>query len=124
MPFHPPTWWLPAAATLLSLAACYGTIFAIGALGALGVALTLDEAAWATAIVAFALLGFGLGFRRHRKPWPVAPGALGVAVVAFAMFVAYTRAAEIAGFVPPAIGVLADRWLAPREWVQYPEERP
>lgn len=126
MPSSSPTRWLPAAATLLSLAACYGAILAVAALGGLGVALSVHEAAWATAIVAFALLallGLGLGFRRHRNPWPVVLGALGVAVIAFAMFVAYTRATEIAGFVLLAAGVLADRRLAPRESDRCPEER-
>lgn len=60
--------WMAPAAAALSLIACYGTLAAIGLRGALGVAITLDETVWATAIVVFAwltLAALWAGRRRH-----------------------------------------------------------
>lgn len=51
-------------ATALSLIACYGTIAAIALLGALGVTIALNEAAWAGAIVVFAGLAAAAIFMR------------------------------------------------------------
>jgi len=95
------TRWLPGAATILSMAACYGTLALISVLGALGVVLVVDDALWAGAIVAFAVLavaGIALGLLRHRQPWPLVLGAAGAAVIAYTMYVHYDRMVELAGF--------------------------
>lgn len=81
---HAPSWtrWLPGVATVLSIAACYGTLAVVGALGAMGIALVVDYALWAGAIVAFAILavvGIALGLRAHHRPWPLLLGAIAVA---------------------------------------------
>ncbi len=94
--------WLAGAATAFSLVACYGTLAVIALLGTLGIVIALDEALWAGAIVAFAVLavgGLGLGLMRHRQPWPVLTGGLGAAVLGYTMYARYDRLTEIAGFV-------------------------
>ncbi|NQV83369.1 MAG: MerC domain-containing protein [Rhodospirillales bacterium] len=93
---------LVAVATGLSLFACYGTLAVIGLLGALGIAIALDEALWAGAIVAFAglaVVGLGLGLARHRRPWPVLVGAIGAAAIGYVMYGQYDRVVELAGFI-------------------------
>ena len=99
---EPRTSWLPGVATILSLAACYGTLALISILGALGIVIAVNDALWAGAIVGFAILaviGLSLGLMRHRKPWPILLGALGAAVIAYTMYVNYDRMIEIAGFI-------------------------
>jgi len=93
---------LASLATALSLAACYGTLAAIGILGALGFAISLNETLWAAAIVTFAVLavgGLGLGLLQHQNPWPVVIGGLGAGVLGYTMYVQYGRLTEVAGFV-------------------------
>jgi hypothetical protein len=94
--------WLGSVATALSLVACYGTLAVIGILGALGIAIALDETIWAGAIVAFATLavgGFALGLIRHRQPWPILVGGLGLVILGYAMYVQYDRLTELVGFI-------------------------
>ena len=62
--------WLTALSTVLSLAACYGTLAVIALLGVLGTAIAINETLWAGAIVAFAAIatvGLGLGLTRHLR---------------------------------------------------------
>ena len=102
--------WLAGVATAFSLVACYVTLAVIGVLGALGIAIALDEAPWAGAIVAFAALavgGLGFGLVRRRKPWPILVGGLGAATLGYAMYARYDRLTEFAGFV---LLVLAAFW--------------
>ena len=103
--------WLAPAATLLSLLTCYGTLAAIALLGALGVGIALNEAIWAGGIVLFAALAvaaLALGWRRHRRVLPVALGLAGLALIAFAMYVIYSLAAELAGFALLCAGTYLD----------------
>jgi hypothetical protein len=94
--------WLAGLATVLSLFACYGTLAVIAILGAIGIAIALDEALWAGVIVAFAALavgGLGFGLLGHRQPWPCLIGVLGAAAIGYAMYVRYDRAIELSGFI-------------------------
>jgi len=94
--------WLGSAATLFSLAACYGTLAAMGILGVLGITIAFDETLWAGTIIAFAVLavgGFGLGLLCHRQPWPTLIGGLGVVILVYVMYVQYDRLDEIFGFI-------------------------
>lgn len=94
--------WLPGFATAMSLIACYGTLALVSLLGALGVAIALNEALWAGAIVAFAALavgGLALRFSRHRRLWPLLIGGVGAAAIGYAMIVDYARPIELSGFV-------------------------
>ena len=102
---------LPGVATLLSLIACYGTLAVIAALGALGIAIALDERLWAGTIVALAALavgGLAIGFFRHRQLWPLLIGGLGAAAVGFAMSVQYVRLVELAGFALLCVAAVWD----------------
>lgn len=105
--------WLAGAATALSLVVCYGTLAVIALLGALGVAIALNETLWAGAIVAFAVLavgglGLGLGLLRHRHPWPILVGGLGAAILGYVMYAQYDRVTEFAGFVLLCIAAFWD----------------
>jgi len=94
--------WLGSTATVLSLLTCYGTIAIIGILGALGIAIVLNEAIWAGAIITFASLavvGFGFGLVRHGQPWPVLIGGLGVGILSYTMYIQYNRLTELVGFI-------------------------
>lgn len=106
-----PRGWLAPVAAALSLVACYGTLAAVAALGALGVGIALDEAAWAGAIVLFAALTVAAlvpRARRHRRWRAVALALAGFGLIAFAMTVSYSRAAELAGFALLVAGTWAD----------------
>ncbi|MDH3672668.1 MAG: hypothetical protein OES46_16175 [Gammaproteobacteria bacterium] len=62
--------WLPGVATILAIAACYGTVLVITALSLLGITLVVHEGVWAGAISVFALLavvGMALGYL---PSWP------------------------------------------------------
>lgn len=88
-------------ATALSLIACYGTIAAIALLGALGVTIALNEAAWAGAIVVFAGLAAAAIFmrwRKHRQHLSLVLAAVGFFLIAYAMYVSYSPIIELAGF--------------------------
>ncbi len=103
--------WLAGLAAALSLFACYGTLAVIAALGAIGIAIALDEALWAGTIVAFAVLavgGLGLGMFRHRQPWAFLIGALGAAAIGYAMYMQYDRSIELSGFVLLCFAALWD----------------
>ena len=102
---------LAGIGTVLSLIVCYGTLALIGILGALGVAIAVNNTLWAGAIVAFAALavvGLGAGLMRHRKPWPLLTGGTGAAVIAYAMYVHYDRTIEISGFLLLSLAALWD----------------
>lgn len=100
---HAPLWtcWLPGVATVLSIAACYGTLAVVGALGAMGIALVVDDALWAGAIVAFAILavvGIALGLRAHHRPWPLMLGAIGAGAITYTMYFNHDRAIALIGY--------------------------
>ena len=98
-----PSWTrrLAGVATVLSIAACYGTLAVIGTLGAMGIALVVDDALWAGAIVAFAMLavvGIGLGLQAHHRPWPLLLGDIGAGAITYTMYFNYDRATELTGY--------------------------
>ncbi len=102
---------LAGIGTILSLVTCYGTLAIVSILGALGFAITLNNTIWAGAIVAFAALaaiGLALGYRRHRKPAPLAIGILGAALISYTMLVDYSRVIELIGFVLLALAAFWD----------------
>ncbi len=108
--------WLAPVATTLSLVACYGTLAAIGLLGALGVTIALNEAVWAGAIVLFAGLTFAvLLVRRHRhgRFAPAAVAGVGFVLIGFSMLVSYNQIIEFAGFVFLCAGTVLD-WRSGR----------
>ncbi|MFQ5931270.1 MAG: MerC domain-containing protein [Nitrospiraceae bacterium] len=87
--------------TVLAIAACYGTMAIVTLLSLLGVTLAINKGVWAGAISLFALLallGVVLGYREHRMRGPLVIGALGAALVLWAMFGSYSRIVEIMGF--------------------------
>lgn len=103
--------WLAPLAAALSLVACYGTLAAIGLLGALGVTIAFNEAVWAWAIVLFAGLTFAvLMVRRHRhgRIVPSALAGIGLLLIGFTMLVTYYRVIELVGFVFLCAGTVMD----------------
>jgi hypothetical protein len=109
---------LAAPVTLaLSLLACYGTLAALAALSALGVALALNPGIWAGVIVLFAVLAavaVALGARRHGSALPVLPATAGVALLCYVMFGRFDRMLELAGFALLAAAVFWDHRLRVR----------
>ena len=93
--------WIVGAGTALSLFACYGTLAIIAMLGALGIAIGLNETLWAGTIVAFAAVaigGLGLSARGFQKFFPLEIGLVGAIAISYAMFVRYDRMVELFGF--------------------------
>ncbi|NQU62179.1 MAG: MerC domain-containing protein [Rhodospirillales bacterium] len=108
--------WLAGAGTLLAVLACYGTLAVVGGLSLLGISLVIHEGAWAAAISLFAIIalaGIGLGYRRHRVVGPLASGAIGTALVLWAMVVSYDRIVEVVGFIALVTGAAWD-WRVKR----------
>lgn len=102
---------VPPLATALSLIACYGTIAAIALLGALGVTVALNEAAWAGAIVLFAGLATAAIFmrwRKHHQHLSLVLAAVGFLLIACAMYVSYSPITELGGFVFLCVGTFID----------------
>lgn len=98
-----PSWtrWLASVATVLSIAACYGTLAVVAALGAMGIALAVNDTLWAGAIVMFAMLavvGIALGLQAHHRPLPLLLGIIGAGAITYTMYVNYDRTIELAGF--------------------------
>lgn len=103
--------WLPAGATVLSVAACYGTLLVLAGLSALGASVALDEAAWSGFVAFFtlaALAGVLLGCRRHGALGTALPASLGAALILWVLFVRYHWLAELAGFAALALDALWD----------------
>lgn len=104
--------WLPGAAVLLSVVACYGTLAAVAVLSMLGVGLAVNEAAWAGAISLFAVIAailVALNSQRHGSRGPLVLAVLGTALVAWAMFFGFSRVIELSGFAA-LIGATAWDW--------------
>lgn len=111
---------LARGGTILSLLACYGTLAVVAGLSALGVTIAINDHVWAAAIVIFAVvavLGVGLGARRHDAWWPLILAGLGAAMVAAAMYLRGPiegavgipgLAVEIAGFAALVVAALGD----------------
>jgi rhodanese-related sulfurtransferase len=108
--------WLPGIATILAILACYGMTLIIGLLSMLGIALAVNERAWAGAISLFAALAaiaIAASYRRHRSVWPIVIVAPGLALILWAMYGSYSRSIELAGFVFLIVAALLD-WRAGR----------
>ena len=108
--------WFAGTATVLAILACYGTLGVVGVLSMMGVSVGVHEGTWAVVIAFFAALavvGIGLGYRRHRVAGPLVLAVIGGVLVLWAMFVDYTRSVEIAGFVALVIAALWD-WRVKR----------
>ena len=93
--------WLGLVASLMAVAACYGTLAVLATLSLMGVSLTLHEGAWAGAIAFFALLalaGIALGRQQHGRVAPTTLALAGVALILWVMFAQYDRLIELAGF--------------------------
>jgi len=106
--------WLPGAATVLAIVSCYGTAAAVTLLSLLGISIAIDERAWAGAIMVFAALASAAivaSCRRHRQAGPAMLAGLSLALIASAMYGAYGRVIELAGFALLA-GAAAWDWKA------------
>lgn len=103
-----------AVATVAALLACYGTLALLAILAMLGVALSVNETLWATAVAgaaAVAAIATGFNFTRHRRPWPLAVAAIGAGLIAYAMFGAYDPLLEAAGFSALVGAVVLDLYM-------------
>jgi hypothetical protein len=102
--------WLPVVSTLFSVLACYGTLVIVAALGALGIAVAINDAVWAAVIVGFAsaaVLGLAASIRCHQRHWPLAMGLVGLAALIYAFYIDYHRMTELVGL---ALLIAAAAW--------------
>ncbi|KAA0012762.1 methyltransferase domain-containing protein [Billgrantia pellis] len=96
---------------LLALLSCYGILALLVLLPLLGVHLALDEGLWSGAIATLVLLTLAIvtaGMRRYRTPWPALVGFAGSLCLLYALFVDYSLALELSGFVLLAAAVAWD----------------
>ena len=99
---------------VLSVVVCYGTLALVTLLALVGVTLTINEGAWATAIVVLAwtaALAIGVNIRRYRKFGPFILADVGALLVSWVMFVDYSRTLEIVGFALLIVAAVWDRRL-------------
>lgn len=90
-----------AVAAVAALVSCYGVLAALALLSLLGLAVEVDEGAWAAVVAGTAILAtiaVASNLRRHRKPWPLLLCALGAGAIATAMYAAYDPVLEALGF--------------------------
>lgn len=102
--------WMPAIATALSMTSCYGTLIAISLLSVAGISIKLNDTAWATTIVVFAVLAIvAIAIRNFKNNnfGPIILASLGAGLVTYAMFISYSVSVEIIGF---ALLLLATIW--------------
>lgn len=93
-------WGLFALA--LALLACYGTLAVITLLSILGITLAVREDVWAGTIMLFvvsAAIVVAAGIKKHHAIGPLVPAVIGVALIGYVMFAAYSLTLEISGFV-------------------------
>jgi arsenite methyltransferase len=86
--------WLPGAAAALAIVSCYGTALLVAALSLLGVSVAINERAWAGAISLFAGLAvilIGLSGWKRRIAGPALVGGVGLALILWTMYGAYSR---------------------------------
>jgi hypothetical protein len=101
-------------ATAAALAACYGTLVLIGALGALGFTVSLNTQVWTGAIVALSLLvplALVRGQRLHGALGPVLVSTVGALLVTYALLLAYDWRVEAAGFLAMVGAAIWDQIL-------------
>lgn len=102
--------WLPAAATLLAILACFGMLAVAVVLAAFGMSLGPGERAWAGTLCLLAVvatIGIADNCRRRRIVGPLLPAAAGTALILAETYAAAGRIAELCGF---ALLVLATLW--------------
>ncbi|EPC01097.1 hypothetical protein L861_11020 [Litchfieldella anticariensis FP35 = DSM 16096] len=90
------------AALLMALLTCYGTLAVVALLPLLGLGLSLNEGAWATAIALFVLLTLAAitaGMRRHRSLGPTVVGVIATGILLYTLFVDYHILIELVGFL-------------------------
>lgn len=113
--------WLRGAVGTISMAltvlACYGVLALTLLLPLVGIRLSVDQAAWAGTIAAFAVLTVLAvlpGFRVHRSAAPGVGAVAGGGLILYALTVDYQFLVELTGFLLLAVSVLRDVQLRRR----------
>jgi arsenite methyltransferase len=102
----------------LALVTCYGTLALVAGLALLGFAVPIDEGMWAIAITvlfAASTVIVALGFKVHGVVWPALLAVVGLVLILWTMFAAYSLVVEIGAFVLLFIAAFWDRSLRGRE---------
>ena len=103
--------WAGAAALVLSMLACYGTLGATVVLSLAGVTLAVNEAAWSGAILVLAgvaVSAIATGARTHGGMAPLAVALGGAVMLAYAHLVDFSFGLELAGFCALGAAVVFD----------------
>lgn len=106
-----------AAAVVLSIVACYGTLALVAILSLAGVTMSVHEGAWAAVIIVFAwiaVLAMGVNIRAFRSFGPFVLSGIGALLVSWVMIVDYSRTMEIIGFALLIVAALWDRQVRRR----------
>jgi SAM-dependent methyltransferase len=105
---------LGSFATIAAVAACYGVLALVGAIGLLGLSIPLNAQVWTAMIVALAVLaplGIAWNMRAHGSWGPTMIGAAGELLVCYALLGAYDWRVEASGFAAMLGAALWDRHL-------------
>jgi len=102
--------WLGSAASLLAVAACYGTLAVVALLSIVGISIKIDESTMAnliTGLLVLALGGMGYSYSVHRYPGPLMLSVASAAMLLWVFYGSYSKLLELSGF---AALVIASIW--------------
>jgi hypothetical protein len=100
-----------SAASLLAVAACYGTMAVVALLSVIGIGVDLDDGVFVkivTGLLVVALLGMAYSFRFHRHPGPFLLSLAAAGLLAWVFYGSYSQALEIVGFAALVVASLWD----------------
>lgn len=102
--------WLGSAASLLAVAACYGTLAVVSLLSIIGVSIKIDETTMTkliSGLLVIALGGMGYSYSVHKHPGPLLLSVASAALLLWVFFGSYSKPLELAGF---ALLIVASIW--------------
>lgn len=102
--------WLGSAASLLAVAACYGTLATVALLSVIGISIEIDEntlAKMITGLLVLALGGMGYSYSVHRHPGPFLLSVASAAMLLWVFYGSYSKLLELSGF---AALIIASIW--------------
>lgn len=103
--------WLGSAASLLAVAACYGTLAAVALLSIIGISIKIDESTLAkliTGLLVLALGGMGYSYSVHRRAGALVLSVASAALVMWVFYGSYSKTLELSGFAALIFASISD----------------